>query len=77
MLAKLQKTLHVVEELRKIPRDEREWLLSECKYLVDSYREIYETEFNIAATGTRRLAVVKRLRTLEIAQNLLNTIRLQ
>jgi len=76
MLEKLAKTMAVINELKKLPPEERAWLLQVTKDFAREQREHYERLFS-QTSPTRQLEVLQRIETVKIAERLLGSIRLR
>lgn len=76
MLEKLSKTMAVVSELKKLPPEERAWLLQTTKEFAREQREHYERAFS-QTSPTRQLDILQRIETIKVAERLLGSIRLR
>lgn len=76
MLGKVGKALEVVDELKQMPVEERQWLLDECKQIARQRRQQYTAMFD-GANPQQQLQLLTRLRTLDIAIRLLDRIEIR
>lgn len=76
MLGKIGKVMEVVDELKQMPAEERQWLLGECKQIARQRRQQYTAMFE-GADAQQQLQLLTRLRTLDIAIRLLDRIKIQ
>lgn len=76
MIGKIGKALEVVDELKQMPVEERQWVLNECKQIAVQRRQQYTAMFE-GADPQQQLQLLTRLRTIDIALRLLDRIEIR
>lgn len=76
MISRIGKVLAVVDELKQMPAEERQWLLDECKEIAAHHKEQYSVMFQ-QASPSQQLRLVSRIKTLDTVERLLNQIEIR